>query len=127
MSNQITDYFRKLKQSPNSAMWPSTSFGKAPYKPLLLLSVLDLFEQGTIQESNGMALCKLCRWAFDEGLFAVSKSYLIIPSPQLSSEENRPGHLKLLDKQPIHKPSDERLWPSPNSLSWHHKRVFRKY
>lgn len=34
---------------------------------------------------NGMALCRLCHWIFDEGLVGVSARYVVIASPQLSA------------------------------------------
>ncbi len=39
--------FRKLR-SDKSAKWPSATLNRSPYKPLLLLSVVDLFAQGGI-------------------------------------------------------------------------------
>ncbi|MEW6213170.1 MAG: HNH endonuclease [Acidobacteriota bacterium] len=34
---------------------------------------------------NGMALCKLCHWSFDEGMLGVSNEYVVLASPQLTS------------------------------------------
>ena len=42
---------------------------------------------------NGLALCQLCHWTFDEGLVGITDSYLIRLSPQLSANANIPGHL----------------------------------
>ena len=41
------DRFRKLRSDRN-ARWPANSLHRSPYKPLLLLSVLDLFAQGIV-------------------------------------------------------------------------------
>jgi putative restriction endonuclease len=40
-----------LRTDKNRFRWPTTTSNRAPHKPLLLLSVLDLFEQGIV-ESN---------------------------------------------------------------------------
>jgi putative restriction endonuclease len=49
-----TDYarrFARLRTDKNRFRWPTTKSNRAPHKPLLLISVLDLFEQGVV-ESN---------------------------------------------------------------------------
>jgi putative restriction endonuclease len=43
--------------------------------------------------ANGMALCRLCHWAFDEGLLRVSTNYGIATSSQLTAIDNLPGYL----------------------------------
>lgn len=40
---------------------------------------------------NGLALCKLCHWAFDEFLVTVSSRYTVLTSPQLDGNDNLPG------------------------------------
>ncbi|UCC54968.1 MAG: HNH endonuclease [Anaerolineaceae bacterium] len=35
---------------------------------------------------NGLALCRLCHWTFDEGMLAVSSDYLVNASPRLRAE-----------------------------------------
>ncbi len=42
---------------------------------------------------NGLALCRLCHWSFDEGLVTLTPSYQIKLSPQLAAPDNIPGHL----------------------------------
>jgi putative restriction endonuclease len=39
--------FSKLRSDRN-ANWPEASLGRSPYKPLLLLAVMDLFAQGEL-------------------------------------------------------------------------------
>ena len=41
--------FEKLRRDPSQS-WPAAALGKAPYKPLLLLSVIDLFAEGSVSE-----------------------------------------------------------------------------
>jgi putative restriction endonuclease len=73
---------------------------------------------------NGMALCRLCHWTFDEGLLGVSSDYLVIVSPQLAANENVPGHLLTLARRAIIGPAEHLLWPDLDALSWHRREVF---
>lgn len=75
---------------------------------------------------NGMALCRLCHWAFDEGLIGASQKYLVIISPETRISSNIPGHLITLENRPILAPEDQTLLPSLDSLAWHRINVFRK-
>lgn len=76
---------------------------------------------------NGIALCYLCHWAFDEGLIGVSLSYVVITSPRLATNDNVPGHLATFNGRGMIRPVEQSLWPDPNSLSWHLEERFRKY
>lgn len=68
---------------------------------------------------NGMALCKLCHWAFDEGLMGVSHEFRVITSRRIGEIPNAPGFLVTLHDREIVAPSDRDLWPGPNYLSQH--------
>jgi putative restriction endonuclease len=68
---------------------------------------------------NGMALCKLCHWAFDEGMMGVSESYCVITSRQIGAEPNVPGFLPTLSGRGIIPPGDRELWPEQMHLKWH--------
>lgn len=76
---------------------------------------------------NGMALCYLCHWAFDEGLIGISLSYVVTTSPRLAADHNIPGHLATFNGRGMIGPVEQLLWPDPNSLSWHLEERFRKY
>lgn len=75
---------------------------------------------------NGMALCRLCHWTYDQGLLAVSAKYLVLLSSELRLTPNVPGHLLTLEKRPILGPAEQELWPWTESLDWHRRNVFRK-
>ncbi len=45
--SRYVDKFTKLRRDPAKG-WPAATRGKSPYKPLLLLAVLDQFDQGQI-------------------------------------------------------------------------------
>lgn len=51
MISHCEDYLRKfahLRTDKSRSRWPAATTGRAPHKPLLLLSVMDLFEQGEV-------------------------------------------------------------------------------
>ena len=62
---------------------------------------------------NGMALCKLCHWAFDEGMMGVSDSYAVITSRQIAADPNVPGFLLTLSGRGIIPPADRDLLAGP--------------
>ncbi|HBA71206.1 MAG: HNH endonuclease [Geobacteraceae bacterium GWC2_55_20] len=68
---------------------------------------------------NGMALCKLCHWAFDEGMMGVSDSYAVITSRQIAADPNVPGFLLTLSGRSITPPADQDLWPARQYLAEH--------
>ncbi|ABK98629.1 HNH endonuclease [Pelobacter propionicus] len=70
---------------------------------------------------NGMALCKLCHWAFDEGMLGVSDDYNVITSRQISTNPNAPGFLSTLSGRGIIPPGDRELWPSRQYLAQHRR------
>jgi putative restriction endonuclease len=75
---------------------------------------------------NGMALCKLCHWTFDEGLLGVSARYQVLVSTEMRLASNTPGHLLTLESRPILGPEEPHLLPALDSLTWHRANVFRK-
>src|SRR5215210_4426788 len=75
--------------------------------------------------ANGMALCRMCHWTFDEGLLGVSQKYEVIASRQLTVLDNLPGYLTNLEGRGIVGPSRELFWPDTESLRWHHENVLR--
>lgn len=46
-----TRRFAELRTDKSSSRWPNATSNRAPHKPLLLLSVLDLFEQGEVKSN----------------------------------------------------------------------------
>jgi putative restriction endonuclease len=74
---------------------------------------------------NGMALCRLCHWTFDEGLTGVSSKYTVLLSSELRTLLNVPGHLLTLESRPILGPTDIAFIPDLELLGWHRNNVFR--
>jgi putative restriction endonuclease len=75
---------------------------------------------------NGIALCRLCHWAFDEGMSSVSGKYRVLLSGELRTSINMAGHLLNLENRPIIGPDQEELWPDPEALKWHRQKVYRR-
>ena len=75
---------------------------------------------------NGLALCHLCHWTFDEGLVAFSDSYQVKTSPQLMLTPNLPGHLLTFAGRRLIGPVDEAYWPFVESVRWHRRELFRR-
>ncbi|MBE2233241.1 MAG: HNH endonuclease [Anaerolinea sp.] len=76
---------------------------------------------------NGMALCRLCHWTFDEGLLGVSARYAVLLGRQLAQSPNVAGHLLTLALRgrPIIGPGEQSLWPDLDALAWHRREVLR--
>ena len=72
---------------------------------------------------NGMALCRLCHWAFDEGLMSVDDNYQVLTSRQMAMAPNAAGFLMTLSGRPIIGPQDAAFWPDPARLAWHRRNV----
>jgi putative restriction endonuclease len=70
---------------------------------------------------NGMALCKLCHWAFDEGIMGVSDGYTVITARQINLTPNVPGFLMALAGRAIIPPVDRDLWPAQTYLAEHRR------
>ena len=75
--------------------------------------------------TNGLALCKLCHWSFDEGLVSITQEFVIITSRQLTVNANLPGHIVTLGGRMLIKPMVESYWPALECLRYHHRERFR--
>ncbi|MCA1628472.1 MAG: HNH endonuclease, partial [Acidobacteria bacterium] len=74
---------------------------------------------------NGLSLCRLCHWNFDEGLLSVSVRYEVVTSPQLSLYDNLPSYVVTLAGRGIIHPVEERFLPDLDALTWHRQNIFR--
>ncbi|MBN2282391.1 MAG: HNH endonuclease [Deltaproteobacteria bacterium] len=78
------------------------------------------------QPTNGMSLCRLCHWSFDEGFVSVNQDYQVVVSRQVRLDQNLPGHILTLSDRNIFTPEKEHFWPAQENLNWHRKKVYRK-
>jgi len=70
---------------------------------------------------NGMALCKLCHWAFDRGMVGVTRDYKVITARQIGVDPNVPGVLQTMAGRGVLPPTERGLWPAQEFLGWHRK------
>ena len=75
--------------------------------------------------ANGMALCRLCHWAFHAGMLGIRRDYEVLTSPEIASAGNIAAHLGTLSGRRIVGPAEERHWPDVEAVDWHRKHVFR--
>lgn len=76
--------------------------------------------------TNGIALCKICHWSYDEGLMSVDLNYQVMISPAIKNDPNLPGHMLTLSDRPMFKPPESRFWPDQDNLAWHRRERFTK-
>jgi putative restriction endonuclease len=75
--------------------------------------------------ANGLALCRLCHWSFDEGLMSVGSGYEVLVSRQAKKDPNIPGPIMTFADRPIFRPSEDLHWPSQQNFAWHREAVFK--
>jgi len=74
---------------------------------------------------NGMTLCGLHHWTFDQGIVGVRHDYHIKVSSIISKDDERIQPLLTLDNQVLQRPADNTLWPAEEAVRWHTKNVYR--
>lgn len=74
---------------------------------------------------NGMSLCKLCHWGFDEGLLTSSANYSVTVSGVVKADYNTPMHLPSLAGRKLTLPVEQAYWPSLEALKTHREDVYR--
>ena len=73
---------------------------------------------------NGLALCGLHHWTFDEGLVTVDRRYAVKVSPVVSEDEGSRALWQLAEGS-MRLPSDPDLTPAAEALAWHADHVYR--
>ena len=76
--------------------------------------------------TNGLALCRLCHWSFDEGLMSVGVKYEVLVSKRVQIEQNLPGHVLTLRDRHIFTPNEDQYWPTQDNFDYHRKNAFLK-
>lgn len=75
---------------------------------------------------NGVSLCKLHHWAFDQGLISFSNSHRVVVSPELSEKKPTEWLLIELRKRRIQLPNQVQHYPAQDAMAWHRENVFRE-
>jgi len=77
---------------------------------------------------NGMAISKLCHWAYDAGLITVTKNMQIKVSHWVRHEQHEHvNYLLELDGMPFHLPENPTHHPNEQHFEWHRKHRFNKW
>jgi putative restriction endonuclease len=74
--------------------------------------------------ANGLALCRLCHWSFDEGLMSVGVEYEVLVSRRVQIEQNLPGHILTLRDRHIFTPNGDQYWPAQDNFDYHRSKKF---
>jgi putative restriction endonuclease len=74
---------------------------------------------------NGLALCGLHHWTFDQGLVSVTPDYRVEVSPVVPTNGKGVEPLLSLAERQLHLPAERALWPAKNALKWHRENIFR--
>jgi putative restriction endonuclease len=74
---------------------------------------------------NGMALCGLHHWSFDQGVITIASDYRILVSPIAREEQEHTKPIRALTGQPVYLPHDQLLRPAKQALNWHQQNIFR--
>lgn len=76
--------------------------------------------------TNGLSLCKLCHWAFDEGMLGIDRNHRILVSSHMSAAGNSAANLLDLEHQPIVEPKNPMYSPGEENLAKHRSSVFMR-
>lgn len=74
---------------------------------------------------NGIALCKIHHWAFDNGLIAVDEAYKVKVSTLLNAKRPTEWLLTELESEPIILPVNPQFNPSQQAFHWHRTNRFQ--
>lgn len=74
---------------------------------------------------NGVALCGLHHWTFDQGMTGITSDYQINVSPVVPSAEESARPLLALMGRGLRRPANPTLHPAKTALRWHWENIFR--
>ncbi|MDT9182936.1 HNH endonuclease [Limnospira sp. PMC 289.06] len=77
------------------------------------------------QINNGISFCKNHHWAFDMGWFSIDSRYRIVIGSNLKETQSMGKQIKEFHGERIFLPSQEKYYPSIESLQWHRYNIFR--
>lgn len=72
---------------------------------------------------NGLSLCRLHHWAFDEYLISIDEFYKVIVSDLMSEKGPTEWKLSTLKGKEILLPEREELYPAQEALAWHRNKL----
>ncbi len=75
---------------------------------------------------NGISLCKLHHWAFDEGLISLNEDYEVMVSSSLPDRDPTDVFIIETRGDPIKLPEQRECYPAQDALEWHRDKTFEK-
>jgi len=75
---------------------------------------------------NGLGLCKLHHWCFDQGLISVSVDMSVIVSDALDVRRPTEDRVLQFSGKPLLLPRDRRLLPAKEAVRWHQVNVLQR-
>lgn len=75
---------------------------------------------------NGLALCKLHHWAFDNGLISIDHNFCLLVSTAFEESGNEAFLLCRLQSQKIVLPKQKPFFPSLATIEWHRSNKFNQ-
>ena len=75
---------------------------------------------------NGLALCRLHHWTFDQGLVGIRTDATVEASALVAQGEHQAEAVPAPRKQVLSLPPDPALAPATGALEWHAQQVFRR-
>lgn len=74
---------------------------------------------------NGVALCGLHHWTFDQGMVSITSNYEITVSPIVDETQDATQPVLALQNSQLMLPEDKIFWPAKQALRWHRENIFR--
>lgn len=74
---------------------------------------------------NGLALCKLHHWAFDNGLISIDDKFRLLVSTAFEESGNEAFLLRRLQSQKVFLPKQKPFFPSLATVEWHRMNKFQ--
>jgi len=106
--------FWKLRTEEGRDRYPEFTCHRAPHKPFLLLSIIDLIAQGRITEN------------LIEPSYELVEKNKVLLSKKVQFEQNLLGHVLTLRDRHIFTPNEDQYWPAQDNFDYHRKNAFLK-
>ncbi len=81
---------------------------------------------GSDHPNNGLALCRMCGWSFENGLIGIGEKYEVLIPAAIRLNGNLPAHMLIFKDRGITKIKPESFRPSQDNLSWHRQNILRE-
>jgi putative restriction endonuclease len=93
--------------------------------PVEAAHIVKHSESNNDDPRNGIAMCGVHHWAFDEGLIAIGERTEILISRVLPREDERAELITRFRRRRLRQPGKQQLQAAPEALAWHREHVFR--